>query len=120
MLVNILFIIAVAVLGIILYKMLSPSEKTYTYSRTMTVSYRPDGTEQVNRYEESGIIFVEKNVVMIEGEKYIFKSPDRKKIQARLNYDGGVLKSISLQQKQGGEKLYYVDKIRHSGKMKQY
>lgn len=108
---GIVFVIAIAVLGVILYKMLSQSEKTYAYTRTMTITYRPDGTEQLSRNDESGIVFIAKTTVTIDGEPYIFKASDRKKIQARLNYDGGTLKSINLTLPGGGEKFYYVDKI---------
>ena len=55
---TIVFIIAIIILGVLLYKMLSPGEKTYAYTRTMTITYRPDGTEQLSRQEESGIIFI--------------------------------------------------------------
>ena len=105
------FIIAIVILGVVLYKLLSPSEKTYAYTRTMIITYKPDGTEQLNRIEESGIIFIAGKTVTIDGEPYIYKSADRKKIQARLNYDGGTLKSINLSLPNEGEKFYYVDKI---------
>jgi hypothetical protein len=105
------FIIAIIILGVVLYKLLSQSEKTYAYTRTMTITYKPDGTEQLNRIEESGIIFIARRTVTIDGEPYLYKSADRKKIQARLNYDGGTLKSISLSLANEGEKFYYVDKI---------
>jgi hypothetical protein len=108
---TIVFIVATLVLAVLLYKMLGQSEKTYAYTRTMTVSYRPDGTEQITRIEESGIVFVSPKTITIDGEPYIHKSSDRKKIQARLNYEGGHLKSIQLAQPNGGEKFYYVDRI---------
>lgn len=111
MLLNIVFVILIAVFGIILYRMLGPSEKTYAYSRTMTVSYRPDGTEQVEHYEESGIIFIGKTTVTIDGEPFVYKSSDRSRIQARLHYESNVLKSIHLKNASGTEKLFYVDKI---------
>ncbi len=108
---NIVFIIAIVVLGVLLYKMLSQSEKTYAYTRTMTITYKPDGTEQLSSLEESGIIFISGKTATIDGEPFVYKSSDRKKIQARLNYDGGTLKSINLSLPNGGEKFYYVDKI---------
>ncbi len=108
---TIVFIIAIIVLGILLYKMLGQGEKTYAYIRTMTITFKPDGTEQITRLEESGIVFVTGKTVTIDGEPYIHKSSDRKKIQARLNYDGSQLKSINLLLPNGGEKFFYVDKI---------
>lgn len=108
---GIVFVIAIAILGVILYKMLGSSEKTYAYSRTMVITYRADGSEQLTRSEENGIIFLTKKNVTIDGTVYLYKSPDRKKIQARLNYDGGHLKSITLAMRGGGEKFYYVDRI---------
>jgi len=108
---TIVFIIAIVVLGVLLYKMLGQEEKTYAYTRTMTVSYRLDGSEQITRLEESGIVFVTPKTITIDGSVYFHKSSDRKKIQARLNYEGGHLKSINLALPQGGEKYYYVDKI---------
>ena len=91
--------------------MLGQSEKTYAYTRTMTITYRPDGTEQISRLEESGIVFISSKTITIDGEPYIYKSADRKKIQARLNYEGRSLKSINLALPNGGEKFFYVDKI---------
>lgn len=111
MLLNVFFVIVIAILGIVLYKMLGNSEKTYAYARTMIIRYRPDGTEQIESFEESGIVFIGKNTVTIDGQPFVYKSSDRKKIQARLRYEGGVLKSIHIKQPNGGEKLYYVDKI---------
>jgi len=108
---GIVFIIAIAVLGVVLYKMLGASEKTYAYSRTMVIKYGADGTEQLTRSEENGIIFLTKKNVTIDGTAYLYKSNDRKKVQARLNYDGGHLKSITLAIRGGGEKFYYVDRI---------
>ena len=108
---TIVFIIAIGVLAAVLYKMLSTSEKTYAYTRSMTITYKPDGTEQLLRQEESGIIFITRKTVTIDGESYIYKSSERRKIQARLNYDGGTLKSINLSLPGKGEKFYYVDKI---------
>jgi hypothetical protein len=108
---SIIFIIAIIVLGILLYKMLSQSEKTYAYTKTMTITYKPDGTEQLLPVDESGIIFVAKRTVTIDGEPYIYKSSDKRKVQARLNYDGATLKSINLSLPDTGEKFYYVDKI---------
>lgn len=107
----IIFIVAIVVLGVLLYKMLGQSEKTYAYTRTMTISYKPDGSEQINRLEESGIVFVSSKTIVIDGEHFIYKSSDRKKIQARLNYEGGHLKSINLSLPNGGEKFFYVDRI---------
>jgi hypothetical protein len=106
-----IFIIAIVILGVVLYKLLSQSEKTYAYTSTMTITYKPDGTEQLSKLEESGIIFIARKTVTIDGEPYFYKSSDRKKVQARLNYDGGTLKSISLSLPDEGEKFYYVDKI---------
>jgi hypothetical protein len=108
---SIVFIIAIIILGVLLYKMLGQSEKTYAYTRTMTITYRPDGTEQLTNVDESGIIFISGRKVTIDGEAFVYKSADRKKIQARLNYEGGSLKSINLLMPNGGEKFYYVDKI---------
>lgn len=108
---TIVFIIAIIILGVLLYKMLGQSEKTYAYTRTMTISYKLDGTEQLTRLDESGIIFISGKTVTIDGEPHTYKSHDRKKIQARLNYDGNTLKSINLSLPNGGEKFYYVDKI---------
>ena len=108
---TIVFIIAVVILGVVLYKMLSQPEKTYAYTRTMTITYKPDGTEQISRMDESGIIFIARKTVTIDGEPYIYKSSDRKRIQVRLNHDGGTLKSINLSLPNEGEKFYYVDRI---------
>lgn len=105
------FIAAIIVLCILLYKMLSQGEKTYAYTRTMTITYRADGSEQTSQIDESGIIFVSSNAITIDGEQYLYKSSDKKKIQARLNYEGPHLKSINLALPRGGEKLYYVEKI---------
>ena len=103
-------IIAIVILSVVLYKMLGQSEKTYTYTRTVTITYKPDGTEQLQRLEESGIIFLSGKKLTIDGEDYVFKSSDRKKIQAKLNYEGSALKSVTLNLPDGGEKFFYVDK----------
>ena len=108
---SIVFIIAILILGVLLYKMLGSTEKTYAYTRTVTITYRADGTEQLNKQEESGIVFISGKKVTIDGETFFHKSSDRKKIQARLNYEGSILKSIHLALPNGGEKFYYVDKI---------
>lgn len=108
---GIFFAIAVFVLAILLFKMLNQTEKTYGYTQTATITYRPDGTEQVSKMEETGILFVNKKYVVLEGEQFLYKSSDRKRVQARLNYDGNTLKTVSLFLPNNGEKLYYVGKI---------
>lgn len=108
---TVVFIIAIVVLAVLLYKMLGQGEKTYAYTRTMTITYKPDGTEQISRIDESGIVFVSPKTITIDGQPYVHKSTDRRKIQARLNYEGGNLKSIQLALPNGGEKFFYVDKI---------
>ncbi len=107
----IIFILVIIVLGVLLYKMLGQSEKAYAYTRTMTITYRVDGTEQISKLEESGIAFITSKTVTIDGQPYLYKSTDKKKIQARLNYEGSHLKSINLSLPDGGEKYFYVDRI---------
>jgi hypothetical protein len=108
---SIVFILGIIILAAVLFKMLSQSERTYAYTSTMTITYKADGTEQLSRVDESGIIFIARNTITIDGQPYIFKSSDKRKIQARLNYDGGNLKSINLSLPDGGEKFFYVDRI---------
>ncbi len=108
---GIVFVIAIVILGILLFKMLNNPEKTYGYTQTATVSYREDGSEQVDTMDETGILFINKKYVIIDGEQYLYKSGDRKKNQARLNYDGNTLKTVSLFLPENGQKLYYVGKI---------
>ncbi len=106
-----LFIIAIIVLAVVLFRMLGQSEKTYTYNHTVTISFRPDGSEQVEKGNETGVVFLTRKAVTIDGESFLYKSPDRKKIEARLNQEGGTLKSISVKQTGGGQKFFYLDKM---------
>lgn len=108
---SIVVLLAIILLGVLLYKLLSSPEQTYAYTRTMIISFKPDGTEEISSQEESGIIFIGRKTVTIDGEAYRYKSSGRKKIQAKLNFDGGSLKSVRLSLNDDGEKLFYVDKI---------
>lgn len=115
---GIVFVIAIFILGILLFKMLNNPEKTYGYTQTAIITYAPDGTEQVDRAEETGILFINKKYVMIDGEPYLYKAADKKKNQARLNYDGNTLKTVSLFLPDNGQKLYYVGKINSVAEMR--
>jgi hypothetical protein len=108
---SIVFVLGIIILAVVLFKMLSQSERTYAYTSTMTITYKPDGTEQLSRLQESGIVFISNKIITIDGQPFVYKSSDKRKIQARLNYDGGTLKSINLSLGDGGEKFYYVDRI---------
>ncbi|HTN45432.1 MAG TPA: hypothetical protein VL098_03735 [Flavipsychrobacter sp.] len=108
---GIVFTIAVFLLGFLLFRMLNQPEKTYGYTQTATITYNSDGSEQVQNADENGILFVDKKYVKVEGEQYIHKSSDRKKMQARLNYDGNTLKTVSIFLPNNGEKFYFVGKI---------
>ncbi|MBS1782514.1 MAG: hypothetical protein JSS78_05575 [Bacteroidetes bacterium] len=107
----IVLVVATILLAIVLYKLLGKNEKTYAYTHTMTITYRIDGTEQIQKMNENGIVFITGKKVLIDGNPYVYQSSDRRKIQARLNREGKRVKTIVLFLTNGGEKYYYVDQI---------
>ncbi|HQE12493.1 MAG TPA: hypothetical protein PLQ78_07075 [Flavipsychrobacter sp.] len=108
---GIVFIVVIFILGILLYNMLNSQEKTYGYTKISTISYRTDGTEQIKTFDETGILFVAKKFVTIDGERYWFKNPNKKLNQVVLKYDGNTLKTVCLNLPENLQRLYYVGKM---------
>lgn len=109
---GIVFIIVIFALSIILFKMLNSQEKPYGYTKVSTISYRPDGQEQVNTTEETGILFVNKKFITIDGERYWYKHQERKKNQVSLYYEGSTLKTVALNLPDNLQRLYYIGNVK--------
>lgn len=105
------FIALILILAIMLYRMLGPSERTYAYTRTVTIRFLADGNEEIMQADEAGIVFINKNIVTIDGEDYALKGAGKMDdTNARLNFEGAHVKSICIAFP-GGEKHFYVDRL---------
>lgn len=105
-----LLIIATVVLGIILYMMLGKGEKAYAYSSTVMLYIDKEGFEQADRKSETGMVFITRRGAIIDGEVYPYKKNRRNKHRAKLQYDGNILRSVSIRVAKG-EKIFYVQRL---------
>lgn len=104
----VLLIIA-GVLSVALYRMLSRGGKTYSYTRTQTISFLSDGSEHVVQGVETGSIIITNKTVLIDGLEYCYKPMEGEALQAILEYDDNGLMSVRVLLPDG-EKQYFVEK----------
>lgn len=110
----VLLIIA-GVLSVALYRMLSRGGKTYSYTRTQTISFLSDGSEHVVQGIETGSIIITNKTVLIDGLEYCYKPMEGEALQAILEYDDGGLMSVRVLL-QDGEKQYFVERSQTANK----
>lgn len=104
------FVALIIVLAVMLYRMLGPSEKTYAYTRTVTVRNLPDGKQELLEQSEAGIVFINKNIVTIDGEDFLLKATGDDERNAHLIYEGAQIKGISIMMVEG-EKRFFIDRL---------
>jgi len=104
-----IFLLSVTViLSIILYRMLSSRRATYPFVRTTRIDRTEEDAEYLTTEAEQGLITIDHDVVIVEGQEYSLKTKKGEHAEAYLNVDNGKLISISIRLKEG-EKLYFID-----------
>lgn len=104
-----IFLLSVTViLAIILYRMLSSQRATYPFIRTTRVDRTDEEAEYLTTEAEQGLITIDHDVVIVEGQEYSLKGKKGEDAEAYLNIDNGKLISIGIRVN-NGEKLYFID-----------
>src|SRR5690606_14020606 len=104
-----IFLLSVTViLSIVLYRMLSSQRTTYPFIRTTRIDRTEDDAEYLTTDAEQGLITIDHDVVIVEGQEYSLRAKKQQDAEATLNIDNGKLVSISIRLKYG-EKLYFID-----------
>ena len=104
-----IFLLSVTLLlAIILYKMLSSQRITYPFIRTTRIDRTENDSEYLTTEAEQGMITIDHDVVIVEGQEYSLKGKKGQSSEAYLNIANGKLISIGIRLKDG-EKLYFID-----------
>ncbi len=104
-----IFLLSVTViLAIVLYRMLSTQRATYPFIRTTRIDRTDNHTEYLTTEAEQGMITIDNDTVIIEGNEYTMRPQKGKEIEAYLNVENGKLISIGIKTLQG-EKIYFID-----------
>ena len=106
-------LILAAVLSIALYRMFSRGGKTYSYTRTKTISVGDDGTERVVQASESGTIVVTNKTVIIDGVEYVYKPFGDDPLQAIVEFEHNSLGCVRVLLPDG-EKQFLIEKAHTS------
>ncbi len=103
------FLLSVTVvLAIVLYRMLSSQRTTYPFIRTTRIDRTEDDAEYLTTEAEQGLITIDHDVVIVEGQEYSLKAKKGLDSEAFLNVDNGKLISIGIRLRDG-EKLFFID-----------
>lgn len=106
---QIILLAITVILSIILYRMLSSQTATYPYIRTTRISTTEDDAEYMTTEAEQGLITIDHDMVIVEGQEYTLKAiDDYDTPQAYLNIDNGKLLSIGIRF-HDGEKQFFID-----------
>lgn len=104
-----IFLLSITViLSVVLYRMLSSQRATYPFIRTTRIDRTEDDAEYLTTEAEQGLITIDHDVVIVEGQEYSLKAKQEQHAEAYLNIDNGKLVSIGIRLKDG-EKLYFID-----------
>ncbi len=95
-------------LSIILYKLLSERKLTYSFIRTrkrlIGRDFNGDETDEI----ENGLIIIDKDILIVEGEEYLLKSKMGLLPEAVLNIQKNRLITVKVMM-ENGEKIYFID-----------
>jgi len=104
-----LFLLSITlILSVILYRMLSSRRATYPFIRTTRISRTDSDAEYHTTESEQGLITIDHDIVIVDGEEYSLKTKKGQVSEAYLNIDAGKLISIGIRLN-NGEKLYFID-----------
>jgi hypothetical protein len=105
---QVILLIITVILSVILYRMLSSQRATFPYIRTTRLSRAEDDSEYSTTEAEQGLITIDHETVIVEGQEFSLKSRKGMPPEAYLNVDSGKLISICIRY-DGEEKFYYID-----------
>lgn len=88
--------------------MLSSQRATFPYIRTTRLSRTEDDAEYSTTDAEQGLITIDHETVIVEGQEFSLKSKKGMVPEAYLNVEAGKLISICIRY-EGDEKFYYID-----------
>lgn len=101
-------LILIVFLSIILFKLLSERKVIYSYIRTrkrlIGQDFNGDETDEI----ENGLIIIDKDILIVEGEEYLLKSKMGLPPEAILNIQKNKLLNVKVIL-ENGEKIYFID-----------
>lgn len=104
-----IFLLSVTfLLAIVLYRMLSSQRATYPFIRTTRIDRTEQDAEYYTTEAEQGLITIDQDVVIVEGQEYSLSARKGEAPEASLSVNNGKLVSISIRLKTG-EKLFFID-----------
>lgn len=98
----------IVILSVVLYRMLSTNRATYPFIKTTRTSHSDDGAEYTTTEAEQGLITIDQDVVIVEGQEYSLTAKRDSEAEAYLNISNGKLISVNIRLGKG-EKLYFID-----------
>lgn len=104
---QIVLLFVIFVLSVILFRLLSSQKITYPYIRT-TRLIRKDGNEFATTESEMGLLTIDQNFVIVDGEEYHLKQQPDGEVEAILNIDNNRLLSVCIYL-EDGEQLFIID-----------
>lgn len=105
---QIILLAIIVILSIVLYRMLSLQRVTYPYIRTSRTSHTEDNKEYLVAEAEEGMITIDQDTVIVEGQEYSLKARRGEEAEAFLNIQDGRLVSIGIRG-EGEEKIFFID-----------
>ncbi|RYE51547.1 MAG: hypothetical protein EOP48_18055 [Sphingobacteriales bacterium] len=105
---QIFLLLLIIILSIILYRLLSSNKVTFPYIRTTRLNRTEDNTEYMATESEHGLITIDQDILIVEGEEYSLKPKKDLPAEAYLIINSGRLISVCLRL-EDGEKHYFID-----------
>lgn len=96
------------ILSIVLYKMLSGRAASFPFVRTTRMVITDDGQSYQTTEAEHGMLTIDRNVVIIDGQEYSLKGKETNAAEAYLTIQEGKLVSVSIKHLKG-EKIFFID-----------
>lgn len=104
-----LFLLVVTIiLCIVLYRMLSSQRATYPFVRTTQYVRTEDNTEYATTEAEQGLITIDKDTVIVNGQEYSLKKKKAERPEAYLHISEGKLLNVCIHM-EDGDKFFYID-----------
>jgi|GEM_PF-843506 len=105
---QLILLLLIIILSLILYRLLSSRKVTYPYIRTTRIATAGDLAGSRTTEPETGLITIDNDTLIVEGEEYSLKPRKGGAPQACLNIEENKLISVSVLM-ENGEKLFFID-----------
>lgn len=105
---QIILLVITVVLTIVLYKMLSSRVASYPFIRITRVVITDEQQSYQTTESEHGLLTIDNNVVIVDGNEYSLKSTNGAKPEAYLSLKDNNLISVGITYP-NGEKIFFID-----------